>query len=129
MKARVVKQSGQMRKFKVPAKLNFDATKYFEMIGWTNVVITAPPLNKTMTDADLGQFIAMQVNPTVIFPKFLCHTQTVERVLKLVIRLWTESTRRFHRCSYTDGSDGALFRQLIPIFETKCDYTHFALYF
>ena len=54
------------------------------MIDWTNVVITEPPLIKTMTDADLWQFLAMRVIPTVFFRNFSCHTQAVERVVKLV---------------------------------------------
>ena len=55
----VLKQSGQMQKFKVPAKLNFDTTKYFEMINWTNIVIMEPPVIKTIADADLWQFITI----------------------------------------------------------------------
>ena len=64
MKARVLKQSEQIRKFKVSAKLNFAASEYFEMIDWTNVVIIKPPVIKNMTDANIQEFIAMQVTPT-----------------------------------------------------------------
>ena len=59
VKARVFKQSGQIRKFKVCAKLNFDAAEYFEIIEWTDVVITEPPV--------------IQVTPTVFFSKLSCH--------------------------------------------------------
>ena len=59
MKPEVLKQSGQIQKFKVHVKLNLDATKYFEMIDRTDVVTTEPHVIKTMTDADLWQFIAM----------------------------------------------------------------------
>ena len=59
MKVMVLNQSGKIRKFKVPSKFNLDATEYFEMIDWTNVVITEPPEIKTMTDADLRKFIAI----------------------------------------------------------------------
>ena len=54
------------------------------MIDWTNVVIREPPVIKTMTDADLWQFLAMQVIPTIFFQNFSFHTQAVERVVKLV---------------------------------------------
>ena len=37
------------------------------MIDWTNVVSTEPPVIKTMTGANLWQFPAMQVIPTVFF--------------------------------------------------------------
>ena len=84
IKARFIEQREQIQKFKVPAELNFDATEQFEMIDWTDVVITELPVIKTMTDVDLRQFIAIQVTPTILFRKFLCHTQAVERVVKLV---------------------------------------------
>ena len=54
------------------------------MVDCTDLVITEPPVIKTMIDANLPQFIAMQVTPTVFFPKFSCHTQAVERVVKLI---------------------------------------------
>ena len=70
MNARVLKQSRQIRKFKVSAKLNFDATKYYDIIDWNDVVTTEPPVIKTMKDADLQQFIALQVTSTVFFRNF-----------------------------------------------------------
>ena len=70
IKARVLKQNGQIRKFKILAELNFDATKYFKMIDWTDAVNTEPPVIKTIIEADLWQFIAMQVTPALFFRKF-----------------------------------------------------------
>ena len=84
MKAWVLKQGGQIRKFKAPAKLNFNATEYFEMVDCTDVDITEPPVIKTITDADFRQFIAMQITPIALFFKFLFHIQAIERVVRLV---------------------------------------------
>ena len=43
MKARVAKPSGKIRKYKVPANINFDAVavKYFELIKWEDLLITS----------------------------------------------------------------------------------------
>ena len=84
MKARAAQTNAKIRKFKVPANLNFDAVEYFEIVNWTDLPITEPPVIKTMTDAELQQFIVMDITPTVLFPKFPCHTQAVERLVKLV---------------------------------------------
>ena len=79
MKARAANPSGQIRRFKVPAKLNFDAVEYFDMIDWAVCPISEPPIIKAMTDVELRDLITTEVTSTVIFPKFLCHTQAVER--------------------------------------------------
>src|SRR6218665_913363 len=47
MKARAAHNSGQLRRFKVPAKLNFDAVEYFDMIDWAIICpISEPPALK-----------------------------------------------------------------------------------
>ena len=90
------------------------------MIDWNNVVTMEPPVIRIMTDADLREFIALQLTATVIFLKLLCHTQAVERVGKLV----TETSTFV--CGQK-SQDGFIFaqitsRQLLPTFETKRDY-------
>ena len=67
MKARAAKPSGKIRKFKVPANLNFDAAEYFELINRTDLSITEQPVFKTMMDTELQQFIVMGVTPTIFF--------------------------------------------------------------
>jgi len=70
-------------KFKVPEKLKFDALEYFDMINLAVCPISEPPVTKAMTDAELRELITMEVTPNFSFPKFPCHTQTVERCVKL----------------------------------------------
>src|SRR6218665_3506865 len=55
MKARAAHHSGQIRRFKVPAKLNFDAVEYFDMIDWTVSPIYEPLVLKAMTDRRCAQ--------------------------------------------------------------------------
>jgi hypothetical protein len=103
MKARAeAHPNGQIRRFKVPAKLNFNAVEYFDMIDWAVCPISEPPVIKARTDAELRDLITTEVTPTVIFPKFPCHTQAVERHVKLVSEscLWTEIARWLHPCTH-----------------------------
>ena len=37
-----------------------------------------------MTDTEVWQFIRMDETPTILFPKFPCHTLAVERLVKVV---------------------------------------------
>ena len=123
MKARAAHPSGQIRKFKVPAKLNFDAVKYFKMIDWAVCPISERPVIKAMTEAELKDLITAEVTPTVIFPKFPCHTQAMERHVKLV----TEAAKAVCGHKSRDGFIRARVasRQLMPTFESKCDFSHF----
>ena len=84
MKSRAAHHIGQIRRFKVPAELNLNAMEYFDMIDWAVYTISEPPVLKAMTDAELKDLITTEVTPTVIFPKFPCQTQAVERHVKLV---------------------------------------------
>ena len=123
MKARAADPSGQIRMFKVPAKLNFDVAEYFDMIDWAVCPISEPSIIKAMTDAELRDLITTEVTPTFMFPKFPCHTQAVERHVKLVTEVakdcvWTEIARWLHPCTR---------RQLMPTFESKRDFSHFTL--
>jgi len=69
MKARAAgaDPSGQIRRFKVPAKLHFDAVEYFDMIDWAFCPISEPPAIKAMTDAELRDLITTEVTLTAIF--------------------------------------------------------------
>lgn len=106
MKARAeADPNGQIRRFKVPAKLNFNALEYFDMIDWAVCPISEPPVIKAMTDTELRNLITTEVTPTVPFLKFPSHTQAVERHVKLVTKapiascLWTEIARWLHPCT------------------------------
>jgi len=127
MKARAAgaDPSGQIRRLKVPAKLNFDAVEYFYMIDWAVCPISEPPVIKAITDPELRDLITTEVTPTVIFPKFPCHKQPVERHVKLV----TEAAKAVCGQKLQDGFNRAriVSRQLIPTFESKRDFFHFTM--
>ena len=75
-----------VRKFQVP-KLNFDAQTYTEMIDWTNM--TEPPLTKNIPTEELAVLITVEYYKLKDMFKFPCHTQGVERTVKIV----TEAAR------------------------------------
>src|SRR5437867_12763309 len=105
MKARAAEPahlSEQIRRFKVAAKLLFGALEYFDMFDSAACPISEPPVIKAMTDAELKDLITMEVTLTVIFPKFPCQTQALERheagERGRKSSLWTEIARWLHPC-------------------------------
>ena len=71
--------SSNIRKFVIP-KINFAATSYTELIDWNKANLTEPPLTKMLSDDEIKSFdeIPFEV------PKYPCHTQAVERAIRLV---------------------------------------------
>lgn len=88
LKARNSKKHNHVRIFKIP-EINFDCSDYSEMIDWQNVEVTEPPALSKYTDETLKEFIESGETPDI--PQFPCHTQAVERHIKLVQKL---------RCQY-----------------------------
>ena len=82
LKARAEKQT-VLREFVVP-KLNLDANEYFELINWQDTEITEPPLTADAPEADTRSFVKSGRQSTIEFERFPCHTQAVERCVKIV---------------------------------------------
>ena len=87
-----------MRRFVVPL-LNFNATDYYDIIDWQNTVISELPLLKGHSQDDIEMFVACRETPAIDFPKYPCHTQAVERCVKLV----TESSMAVCGVKARDG--------------------------
>ena len=66
-------------KFFIPT-LNFAAETYPELINWEVVKLTEPPLTLDLNEAEL---LAIKETPFKV-PNYPCHTQAVERGVKLV---------------------------------------------
>lgn len=82
LKARNNKPEG-IRVFKVPT-LKFDAQDYVDLINWSECTITEPPLTMGISDTELANLIKKEDVLPISFGKFPCHTQAVEKCLKLV---------------------------------------------
>ena len=95
------------------------------MIDWAVCPISEPPVIKAMIDAERKELITSEVTQTVSFPKFPCHTQAVERHVKLV----TEVAKTVCGQKSRDGFIRARVasRQLMQTFESKRDFSDFTL--
>lgn len=113
-KARAEDKGKTVRTFRIP-KLNFSATRYIDMINWIEEKVTEPPLTRGISDAELDFMIESRAQKE--FPNLPCHTQAVERCVKLV----TEASSLV--CS-EQARHGLILsriksRQKMPKFETK----------
>lgn len=118
LKARLEKSS-ILREFRVP-KLQFDASEYFDLIDWKNTGVTEPPLTMNVTEADIRLFVATHGDSTVDFDRYPCHTQSVERCVKIV----TEASLALCGQSGRDGFIRSRLeaRSIMPVFNTKSEY-------
>ena len=118
LKARLEKLS-TLHEFKIP-KLNFDAGEYLDLIDWQDSAVTELPLTVNVSEADIWQFVATHGDSTVEFNRYLCHTQSVERCVKLV----TEESLSLCGQPARDGFIRSRLeaRSIMPVFNTKSNY-------
>ena len=109
-----------VRVFKIPS-LNLSAKDYIDLIDWhATGTINEPPLTFGISEEELLQFIKQKETPSVTFPRLLCHTQAVERCVKMV----TEASGAVCGADRRDGYIKVQLesRGLMPFFHTKRDY-------
>lgn len=108
----------KVREFCLP-DLQVNATNYYDMIDWVNEKVTEPPMIMKYTDTEILQMINSE-NSFLEFEKFPCHTQAVERCVKLV----TEASISVCGSEARDGFIRSRIkaRQDIPLFETKSQF-------
>ena len=89
------------------------------MIDWQSTTITEPPLKKRISNEELKQMI-LDVPADIDILKYPCHTQAVERCIKLV----TQASVAVCRYTARDGFIRARIasRDSLPVFETKSQY-------
>ena len=119
LKARDQPKRKGVRQFRVPP-LNFDCTDYTAMIDWSTVSVTEPPITMSISDDDLREFIREPTTPVVTFNRYPCHTQAVERCIKVV----TEASQSVCGENRRDGFIRTRLesRAKMPVFETKRDF-------
>jgi hypothetical protein len=106
-----------LRRFVVPT-VNFDAKEYISLISWENIQST-PPLLQNMSTDELRILVKEKQFKRMNF-EFPCHTQAVERGIKMV----TEAS--MHVCG-EKSRDGIIWtrgesRNQRKTFETKSDF-------
>ena len=117
LKARKNGNKDIVRTFKTP-KLIFNAEDYINMIDWQVEPLCEPPVIFHLTDEDVNNGILTGDPPT--FPGFPCHTQAVERHIKLVTEASGAVSSEKNRDGYIKSK--LLSRTKIPKFETKRQY-------
>ena len=115
-KAREQSKRKTIRTFQI-LDLNFEAELYFDMINWQNVNLTEPPITRSISDKEINYLISSKEKS---FPHLPCHTQAVERCVKLV----TEASSLVCGQNSRDGFIRSKIKshQKMPSFETKREF-------
>jgi hypothetical protein len=108
-----------IRVFQVPL-LNFKATDYIDLIKWQDCQVTEPPVTVKLSNNKLQELIGSKETPKYDFQKYCCHTQVVERTVKLV----TEASASVCGAEARDGFIRATMdsRAKMPYFNTKANF-------
>lgn len=116
MKVRSGGTQEAIRKFVVPT-LNFEAKDYIDLIDWQGINVTEPPVIKFLSDEVISEVITSGDCSNINFPRFPCHTQSVERCVKLV----TEASSEVFGMQRRDGliRSRIASRKIMPKFNTK----------
>lgn len=88
--ARQKVQQKKIRIFKVP-RINVNAKRYVDMINWEEVEISEPPLLSLIPENELREIAATGELPIKL--KLSCHTQSVERCVKVYVLHQLPSTK------------------------------------
>ncbi|GBN00265.1 hypothetical protein AVEN_99437-1 [Araneus ventricosus] len=83
LKARQIVPKKTVRNF-VPPKINFQASNYIEIINWNSCLVYPPPMLQDLSEDDIKSLINSVTTPIREIQKFPCHTQAVDRCIKLV---------------------------------------------
>lgn len=121
IKARAVASNKKLIRTFKPPKLNFQAKEYYEIIDWTTTAIYPPPLLRRVSDEEMWAKISTaNTAKEWNFHKFPCHTQAVERCVKLV----TEASSKVVGAKNRDGfiRTTLLSRASMPSFSSKQDF-------
>jgi len=112
--------SGKVRYNIIPT-LNFKAKYYWEMIDWTSVSITSPPVLRNISNEKLVAKLSDQkCSPEWEFNKFPCHTVAVERMVKLVTEASAKVYGQDSRDRYIRSTLQS--RAALPKFDNKAQY-------
>lgn len=106
------------RVFEVP-QINFDANNYIDLIYWQQQFFD-PPILRHISNQEINEVIESQGDENLIFLKLPCHTQAVERSVKIV----TEASMSLCDKKSREGLIQAKLasRKLMPRFESKRDF-------
>lgn len=108
-----------IRKFSIP-KINFEAPEYFDLVNWQTSQVTEPPLTVNWSAAKLKEIVETGFDADEEILKFPCHTQTVERCIKLVTQASESVCGEKARDGFIRGRIQS--RKCMPKFSTKSEF-------
>ena len=114
--------SGTIRHFRVP-KLNIKPCSYIDLIDWRETPVSEPVFTASITTEKIKEMISKKKFIDVKIPALPCHTQSVERHIKLV----TEAVSSV--CDH-ENREGYIFNTLksratMPHFNSKSQWNKF----
>jgi len=112
-------ESYGIRQF-VTLPINFEAQHYIDIIDWQAAQVTELPILANITLDELEMFVASGDVPVIDFAKFPCHTQAVERYVKMVREASVAVCGSVARDGFIRNRLES--RKHMPYFETKADY-------
>lgn len=117
LKARSTGKVG-LRLFQLP-KINLKAATYYDLISWQEN-ITEPPILKSLPNEEIQLFVAQKGEGELPLLRLPCHTQAVERSVKIV----TEASTTLCSKSAREGFIKAQIqsRKTMPKFDSKKDF-------
>ena len=110
---------GRIRQLRVP-KLNINANSYINLIDWTDTIISEPSFTYSVTTSEIKEMIDSKAFSEFKIPELPCHTQNVERHIKLV----TEALPLVCDHASREGliRNKLSSRATMPFFNTKSQY-------
>ncbi|GBM91675.1 hypothetical protein AVEN_122282-1 [Araneus ventricosus] len=117
LKARQIVPKKETDRNFVPPKINFQASDYIEIINWNSCVVYPQPMLRDLSEDDIKSLINSETTPIREIQKFPCHTQGVERCIKLV----TEASNKVCGHEARDGYIRATLksRPIMPNFSKE----------
>lgn len=110
--------TGRIRTFRVP-KLNINASSYIDLINWNDTCLSEPPLTVSISSNEIKEMITTK-NFSFECPKLPCHTQSVERHIKLVTEASSSVCGQSNREGFIQNKLKS--RAAMPQFNTKSQF-------
>lgn len=120
LKARKQEPKGKSVRTFQPPTINFAASNYIELIDWSKCKLTPPPIISKVSTQSLEELINTIVLPEFELIKFPCHTQSVERIVKLVTESCTKVCGEENRDGFIRTT--LLSRSTMPSFDYKSQF-------
>ncbi|GBO43126.1 hypothetical protein AVEN_51778-1 [Araneus ventricosus] len=120
LKARQIAPKKKTVRNFLPPKINFQASDYIEITNWNSCVEYSPPMLRDLSEDDIESLINSDTMPIREIQKFPCHTQAVERCIKLV----TEASNKVCGREAREGYIRATLKStsVIPNISKKSDF-------